>query len=235
MVSLFGTNKYINWYISLINKRRQHILEVNYETHHIIPQSLGGDNTLENLVRLTVREHYIAHLMLYHASKHINNKQIYYKQLYSLNAFVIQKRNIPLIIPSVIVEKIRSINIARLAEVNKRTRSDDELKKFKNNHWTKMGLDHPMLNKKHSVDARKRMSENSAKWFCKAISPEGNVTLCKSTHELARLINTNADTIKKFCNTNEPVPIPGKRYISQSTPERLNAVGWLFFRQTTPF
>ena len=39
--------------------------DVYYELHHILPKSLGGDNTKNNLVLLTAREHYIAHLLLY--------------------------------------------------------------------------------------------------------------------------------------------------------------------------
>jgi hypothetical protein len=36
-----------------------------YETHHILPKSLGGTEDDENLVRLTAREHFIAHLLLW--------------------------------------------------------------------------------------------------------------------------------------------------------------------------
>lgn len=36
-----------------------------YESHHIIPKSMGGSNDSDNLVLLTAREHYIAHWMLY--------------------------------------------------------------------------------------------------------------------------------------------------------------------------
>ena len=36
-----------------------------YELHHITPKSFGGSDTLKNLVLLTAREHYIAHLLLY--------------------------------------------------------------------------------------------------------------------------------------------------------------------------
>ena len=36
-----------------------------YELHHIIPKCLGGTNSADNLVLLTAREHYIAHLLLY--------------------------------------------------------------------------------------------------------------------------------------------------------------------------
>lgn len=35
-----------------------------YEVHHIVPRCLGGDNSLSNLVKLTAREHFIAHLCL---------------------------------------------------------------------------------------------------------------------------------------------------------------------------
>lgn len=38
--------------------------DVYSECHHILPRSLGGDNGKENLVKLTAREHYIAHLLL---------------------------------------------------------------------------------------------------------------------------------------------------------------------------
>lgn len=53
-------------YCALIEKRRQHPLQdsVYGEVHHVIPKSEGGDDSKENLVRLTAREHYIAHLLL---------------------------------------------------------------------------------------------------------------------------------------------------------------------------
>lgn len=35
-----------------------------YETHHIIPKSLGGSNNKDNLVVLTPREHCLAHMLL---------------------------------------------------------------------------------------------------------------------------------------------------------------------------
>lgn len=35
------------------------------ENHHIIPRSMGGTNSKDNLVRLTGREHFIAHLLLH--------------------------------------------------------------------------------------------------------------------------------------------------------------------------
>lgn len=40
-------------------------MEADYtEIHHIIPKSMGGDDSPENLVKLSGRAHYIAHLLL---------------------------------------------------------------------------------------------------------------------------------------------------------------------------
>lgn len=61
---MFKDNKYTKWY-HLIIKSAQAIPRIGYvEKHHIIPKSLGGSNSKENLVRLSVREHFICHLLL---------------------------------------------------------------------------------------------------------------------------------------------------------------------------
>lgn len=38
-----------------------------YEKHHIVPRSLGGDNSKDNLVLLSGREHFVAHMLLWKA------------------------------------------------------------------------------------------------------------------------------------------------------------------------
>ena len=55
---------YQNIYNNLIEKRLENVLCCEYEIHHIIPKTLGGDDSNTNLVKLTPREHYIAHLLL---------------------------------------------------------------------------------------------------------------------------------------------------------------------------
>lgn len=40
-------------------------LDGYYELHHILPRCLGGEDSAENFVLLTAREHYIAHKLLY--------------------------------------------------------------------------------------------------------------------------------------------------------------------------
>lgn len=60
-------------YSQLIQHRQINILtNANceyYEKHHIIMKSLGGNNDSSNIVSLTPREHFIAHLLLYKIHK----------------------------------------------------------------------------------------------------------------------------------------------------------------------
>lgn len=46
--------------------------------HHIVPRSLGGDNSIENIVLLTAREHYIAHKLLVRIHVGENRKKMIY-------------------------------------------------------------------------------------------------------------------------------------------------------------
>lgn len=65
-------------YRNLIDKRRKCIPIGYAEKHHIVPRSLGGTDDDDNLVLLTAREHFIAHLLLV---KIHENTQNYHKML----------------------------------------------------------------------------------------------------------------------------------------------------------
>ena len=57
-------NKYKIWYNNLIQKSKNRNINGYTEMHHIVPKSLGGTDDENNLVKLTAREHFIAHLLL---------------------------------------------------------------------------------------------------------------------------------------------------------------------------
>lgn len=63
---MFLENKYAKTYLNLIQRAKNRSLhnDIYTEKHHIIPRSLGGDNSKSNIAVLTAREHYIAHLLL---------------------------------------------------------------------------------------------------------------------------------------------------------------------------
>lgn len=62
---MFLPNKYTKWYQELMAKRRADPApKGESERHHEVPRSFDGPNTKDNIVRLTIREHVIAHAML---------------------------------------------------------------------------------------------------------------------------------------------------------------------------
>ena len=63
---MFLNNKYTKWYNSIIKSARNRVLpaDIYVEKHHIIPRSLGGNNSYSNIAVLTSREHFICHLLL---------------------------------------------------------------------------------------------------------------------------------------------------------------------------
>lgn len=77
--------KYLVWYLSIVSSAlvRNYKRKTfdGYEYHHILPKSLGGNNTQDNLVSLTSREHFIVHLLLVRMLKFDNDKN---KMIYAL-------------------------------------------------------------------------------------------------------------------------------------------------------
>ena len=55
---------YKKQYERLINRARQRTLGGYAEIHHILPRCLGGTDEEDNLVSLTAREHFTAHVLL---------------------------------------------------------------------------------------------------------------------------------------------------------------------------
>ena len=78
-------NKYLKWHDNIIGKalseQRKKCKYDGYEKHHILPRSFGGDNTKENYVLLSAREHFLIHVLLL---KVLSNKEFYNKMLFAL-------------------------------------------------------------------------------------------------------------------------------------------------------
>ena len=71
-ISAYGKSTYhMGLYLKLISTRGYRKLEDGgyTEKHHVIPKKLGGSNANSNLINLTAREHFIAHLLLYKATR----------------------------------------------------------------------------------------------------------------------------------------------------------------------
>lgn len=78
--NLFIKNKYANYYFNIITKSKQQNQNPNvyYEKHHIIPKSLGGNNSKSNLVLLTAKQHFICHILLTKMTENDNKRRMVY-------------------------------------------------------------------------------------------------------------------------------------------------------------
>lgn len=72
----FLDNKYKKIYITLITNiiDRKLPTDTVYENHHILPKSMTGSNDKNNMIRLTLREHFICHHLLTKFTKGKDNK-----------------------------------------------------------------------------------------------------------------------------------------------------------------
>lgn len=75
------TNKYSKLYDKITSNAKHRPTEGYTELHHIVPQSLGGSNDKDNLVKLTAREHFICHWLLVKITTGADKG----KMLYALN------------------------------------------------------------------------------------------------------------------------------------------------------
>lgn len=144
---------YRKHYDLLIKKAQTRILEGNvyYEKHHIRPRSEGGSDDLTNIVKLTAREHFIAHWLLYRDNPNINSRAHSFWRLCNGRGKVQPKDWI--IIPSRAYEEAR---IAHSAAISKSLKGKSKSPE----HVSKVA--EANRGKKRTMEARKRMS-NAAK------------------------------------------------------------------------
>ena len=81
---------YFRIYNSLITRAKSRIEQIDHgEMHHIKPRCMGGGDQKDNLVLLTYREHFIAHLLL--VKMYPNNTRLYF----AFNCFSAKYRSGP--------------------------------------------------------------------------------------------------------------------------------------------
>lgn len=119
------------------------------EEHHIIPKCLGGSDESDNLVKLSAREHFVAHLLLH--KMHPDNPKLWFAVHSMTRSTQGQCRN------NRMYEWMRKTHSLKMKELHtNKTVSDDTrykmsiaAKKRGNNGW---------LGRTHLEESRKKMS-----------------------------------------------------------------------------
>lgn len=78
-------------YSKLVERAKGRTLVGYSEKHHIVPKCLGGDNSPENIVRLTPEEHYLAHQLL--VKIHPGNHKLLWAAVSMTNSTKVMARN----------------------------------------------------------------------------------------------------------------------------------------------
>jgi hypothetical protein len=146
---MFLANKYTLYYFQLISNASKRDKSDSGEVHHIIPKCFGGSSKKDNLVRLTFREHFIAHRLLVKMTEGENRK----KMSYALWSMCRSSKNHDRLISSRMFETARTSfiethkthvmsdearqKISRANRGIKKPWSAKNLKKLHENPWTK--------------------------------------------------------------------------------------------------
>jgi len=143
--AMYLTNKYTNWYYSIVYNAQNRISPNTYtEKHHIIPKSLGGSNHPSNIVVLTAREHFICHWLLTKMVTESNKR----KMIYAWWAMANQKR------PDQIRYKVSGRKYQRIKE-----QAINLHKSYKHSKATKQKLSKARKGLKFSKDWRDAISD----------------------------------------------------------------------------
>ena len=135
---IFIQNKYTKWYYAIIQNANQRVLssDTYIEKHHIIPSSLGGENSKENLVKLTAREHFVCHLLL---TKMVSG-QAKFKMLSAVTRFQQSRTYQKRILTSWEYQKIRECAV--MARIGQR-HTKETCRKIKERNSSKKGANNP--------------------------------------------------------------------------------------------
>jgi hypothetical protein len=130
-------------------EKRKRCLLNSGERHHIFPKGCGGNNLEENLVTLTLREHFIAHLLLVKMFPKCSPE--WKKMVYALHMMMHTRDGI----------KIKSSRLYENARTNFINVLSEETIGEKNPFYGKTHEVHPrgMLNKNHSEESKKNISK----------------------------------------------------------------------------
>lgn len=155
---------YLRIYSMLVSRAQQRSEVAGYsEIHHIIPKSMGGTNSIVNLVRFTGREHFISHRLL---SKIYPNSGMQHAIWRMANTERYRK------VTSRLYEQLRKDHSTRIS-------NDLEANKKRASHGESNG----MWNKTHTEEAKQRIRDaNLQKVQCPYCDKVGGVAIMQRWH-----------------------------------------------------
>jgi hypothetical protein len=200
-------------YKSLVSHRKQYLATGYTENHHIIMRSMGGDNSDANLVSLTGREHWIAHLLLHKI--HRNSQTAFACNMMAMRC---EERGIPFVKNSRMYEHIRKLSTKFVGDKNKITHIGEGNSQYGSVWICNVILQiNKKISKYESIPDGWMLGRNKWKMISKCVE-------CTNTF--------NRECNEKFCSSvckntyrvknKPPITEKTKRILSESAKKRAN-------------
>ncbi len=203
-----------------IFQRKKGILKKDeiFEFHHILPKCLGGEDSKENLIPLTPREHYLAHLTLWKIYPHENGIALAlwaFNGAFKKEGFEFQKG-----LPSKIYQKLKesidfgasqrgikkspefceNLRKKRLGKKN----SEETKRRIKEHHADVRGIKNANFGKKWSESQKKRASEIKKEYY-KDPQNRSKPVLSRKKNGISYKGSLNPNAKKVICTTTNEV------------------------------
>lgn len=213
IVSWFVINIFMNYstvYNRLVQRAQDRVLSSGFERHHIVPKSLGGPNCRSNIVKLTIREHFVAHKLLTRMHSGQAQKKMWFAYYRLCNRH--QNTN------SRLYEQAKLQSKKYLSEIHTGKTISDDHKQQLSKLFT--GAGNPNYNKKHNEQTLELMSN------AKVGNTNARVGIdifdCDSN-----LVTESLSSITELCKRFDLTRGQAEHYIYKQVPYN----GMLFVRQ----
>lgn len=204
-------SKYERWYYNIIKNAKCQIRFRSdgyyYESHHIIPVSLKGNDISENIVLLTYREHLLCHWLLTKITEGKNKSKMIHA-FWALCSYKNQHRKHTRT-PLRILEAAKVARRKQLSEENSGRgnpmfgKAGFGGKKHTIEHIEKIsGSGNPMYEKTHSEEAKQKISESSKRLKGKPKSESMSSKLSKTVTGRKRKYLENGSWTWEYPNKN---------------------------------
>lgn len=158
---MFIQTKYTKYYFSIIDRAQERICPNTYsESHHIIPKSLGGDNSEQNLVKLTAREHFVCHKLLVRITTGLERRKMNYalwRMTHSRRYSTRFTSRSYAILREVFCDQIRVSMSGRIVHNTTRVKQSISKKLTHNTPETRAKLSHAAKQRSHIVSERNKL------------------------------------------------------------------------------
>jgi len=195
---MFDNSKYTQWYNAIIESAKIRNIHGYVEKHHIVPKSMAGSNSKDNIVALTAREHFLCHWLL---TKMVDSPDHVQKMNLALGRFVQNGQGQDRILSA------RHHEVARLAISKARTGSkhtDAAKNKMSESRKNKTPWNKGLTGFKHSAESNlKRSQTMKGKSFeervgdAKAQEMKKKISEAKKGHTSGMTGRTHSDETKQ--------------------------------------